>query len=116
MDISTESSASLLEIIKDVYEQLPFNQYLGLRISSLDIGCAGFEFSMKQELVGNFVYGILHGGVISAVLDTVGGLVAFVSLLDRLDSEEEDHPVDRDEGAGDQQDEADEREDERPFP
>ena len=43
---------------------------------------------MRDELIGNFIRRSLHGGVISAVLDTVGGLVAFVSLLDRVDSEE----------------------------
>jgi uncharacterized protein (TIGR00369 family) len=41
------------------------------------------RFDMRDELVGNFTRGSLHGGVISSVLDVVGGLVAFIALLNR---------------------------------
>ena len=84
MERSTENSRSLLKIIKDVYERLPFNQYLGLQISCLEVGSAGFEFTMKKELVGNFVYGFLHGGVISAVLDATGGMTATTAAINRV--------------------------------
>ena len=39
---------------------------------------------MREQLIGNFVQGILHGGVISAVLDLTGGLIASVELLKQL--------------------------------
>ena len=41
------------------------------------------RFDMRDELIGNFTRGNLHGGVISSVLDVVGGLVAFIALLRR---------------------------------
>ncbi len=73
----------------EVFEQrIPFNQVLGLRLDEVTIEKAKLSFDMREELIGNFVRRSLHGGVISAALDTVGGLIAFVRLLDRLDSQE----------------------------
>ena len=74
----------ILAIIRDVYEQLPFNRHLGLRVSHLGTAGAGFDFVMQPELIGNYVHGILHGGAISSVLDATGGLIATVSAIDRL--------------------------------
>ena len=74
----------------EVFEQrIPFNQVLGLKLEEVTASSARLSFAMRRELVGNPMRGSLHGGVISAALDTVGGLVAFVSLLDRLESHEE---------------------------
>lgn len=38
---------------------------------------------MKDELIGNFVHGILHGGVISSLLDVVGGAMALIGAFER---------------------------------
>jgi uncharacterized protein (TIGR00369 family) len=75
---------SLLKIVRDVYDNLPFNCLLGLKVEFLDIDRAGFGFTMKKELIGNTVHGILHGGVISAVLDTTGGITATASAMERM--------------------------------
>lgn len=73
----------------EVFEQrIPFNHVLGLKLEEVTVAGARLSFEMRPELVGNYMRGSLHGGVISAALDTIGGLVAFVSLLDRLDSHE----------------------------
>ncbi len=53
---------------------IPFNRVLGLQIESLDFEAPRLRFEMRPELVGNPVRQILHGGVISAVLDVAGGL------------------------------------------
>lgn len=92
VQVNREKDAHL-QIIRDVYERLPFNRYLGLRVASLEIDRAGFEFSMKAELVGNFAYGILHGGVISAVLDATGGMIATASAIDRIQGKSPDEIV-----------------------
>lgn len=75
---------SLLDIVRDVYARLPFNQLLGLSVSHLKTDGAGFKFSMKDDLIGNAVHGILHGGVISAVLDATGGMTATASAVERM--------------------------------
>jgi len=75
---------SYLAIIQDLYEdKLPFNKLLGLKVNRLTTEEAGFSFHMKNDLVGNFVHGILHGGVISAVLDATGGITASASALQK---------------------------------
>ena len=62
-------------------ERIPFNRILGFDIKLQDAGAAKLSFQMRDELIGNFLRGNLHGGVISSSLDVVGGLVAFVALL-----------------------------------
>ena len=81
---SVKGMNSALKIVRDVYDNLPFNRLLGLRVEFLDIDRAGFGFTMNKELVGNTVHGILHGGVISAVLDTTGGITATASAMERV--------------------------------
>lgn len=62
-------------------KMIPFNRVLGLKIESLDVDAPKLRFDMRPELVGNPVRQILHGGVISATLDVVGGLaIALASL------------------------------------
>jgi uncharacterized protein (TIGR00369 family) len=74
----------------EVFEQrIPFNQVLGFRLEEVTASGSRISFAMRPELVGNYMRGSLHGGVIASALDTVGGLVAFVSLLDRIDSQDD---------------------------
>ena len=59
---------------------------LGLKIDSLDPKTPRLRFDMRPELVGNPVRQILHGGVISATLDVVGGLaIALASLAKKAE-------------------------------
>ncbi len=83
-------SSDLIARVCEVFEErIPFNQVLGLRLEEVSTEQARIAFDMRDELIGNYTRGSLHGGVISAALDTVGGLVAFVSLLGRIESHED---------------------------
>ncbi len=75
---------SLKAKIGVAFEQwIPFNRVLGLKIDSLDPAAPRLRFDMRPELVGNPIRQILHGGVISATLDVVGGLaIALASISD----------------------------------
>jgi len=84
----------LLKIVCEVYENLPFNRLLGLSVANLKLDEAGFIFAMSNELIGNAVHGILHGGVISAVLDTTGGITATASAIGRMQDFSHDEIVD----------------------
>ncbi|HCY12220.1 MAG TPA: thioesterase family protein [Gammaproteobacteria bacterium] len=77
------SEQLLLDALKVFEERIPFNRMLGLHIERTMAGEAAIRFDMREELVGNFTRGNLHGGVISSSLDVVGGLVAFLALLER---------------------------------
>lgn len=77
-----------LELLKEIYEQrMPFDRLLGIRIAQLSADRVLVRIDMREELIGNFVRQILHGGVISAVLDLTGGLVASVELLKHLENQ-----------------------------
>ena len=42
---------------------------------------------MRKDLIGHFLHGRLHGGVIATVLDTVGGLAVTVAIAEKFNSE-----------------------------
>ena len=74
------------EIGRTFVQMIPFNRVLGLKIDSLDPKTPRLRFDMRPELVGNPVRQILHGGVISATLDVVGGLaIALASLAKKAE-------------------------------
>jgi uncharacterized protein (TIGR00369 family) len=77
----------VLSIIHEVVEKIPFNQLLGLTVESLDLDRPSVRLVMREELIGNFIRGSLHGGVISSTLDFMGGLVAFLAVLKTLEGQ-----------------------------
>lgn len=75
----------ILHFLGDIYEhRMPFDRLLGIRIAALTLEEVKVQIDMREELVGNYIRGILHGGVISSVLDLTGGLVASVELIKHL--------------------------------
>ena len=93
MPESAKEVGAQLKIVREVYGNLPFNRLLGLKVEFLEIDRAGFSFTMKNELIGNTVHGILHGGVISTVLDTTGGMTATGSALERMRNHSKDEII-----------------------
>ena len=85
----------LATVAKTFEERVPFNRILGFNIELPKDGTAKLSFQMRDDLVGNFLRGILHGGVISSSLDVVGGLVAFVAFLGQNPAQSFDGGPDR---------------------
>jgi uncharacterized protein (TIGR00369 family) len=73
-----EGQALLRQVME---EYIAFNKYLGLKVESFDVQTPKLRFDMRPELVGNPVRRILHGGVISAVLDVAGGFAIMLSIV-----------------------------------
>jgi uncharacterized protein (TIGR00369 family) len=71
----------VLAIIHEVVDKIPFNKVLGLTVESMNLEHPSVKLMMRQDLIGNFIRGSLHGGVISSTLDFMGGLVAFLGVL-----------------------------------
>ena len=70
--------------LRDVFEQrISFNKVLGFRIESFDPLEPRVRFDMRPELVGHYLYGRLHGGVISAVLDATAGFALMCALAEK---------------------------------
>jgi uncharacterized protein (TIGR00369 family) len=67
--------------LKQIFEEkIVFNQVLGLKIVSLAPERVIGRIDMKHELVGHFAYNRIHGGVISAGLDAMGGLAVMAAI------------------------------------
>ena len=65
----------------EIFEQhIVFNQVLGLRIDSLEADIVKAHIPMRPELIGHFTHQRLHGGVISATLDAMGGLAVMAAI------------------------------------
>lgn len=83
----------MLEQLGVAFTDIPFNKMLGLRLEHVDAEHAVMNFSMKNDLVGNFLQGILHGGVISSVLDMAGGIVIMTNALHKHSDMDEEKAV-----------------------
>jgi uncharacterized protein (TIGR00369 family) len=78
---SAAEQSKLDAALTDLFERkITFNQTLGLKVLRLGPGGPLLRFEMRPELVGHYQYGRLHGGVISATLDALGGLALMVAL------------------------------------
>jgi len=67
--------------LKKVFEEMiVFNQVLGLKITSLKPTLVKARIDMKRELIGHFSFNRVHGGVISAGLDAMGGLAVMAAI------------------------------------
>lgn len=78
---SAEEQQRVDHALRELFErQIVFNQVLGLSVLSVRHGDVRGRFDMRPELVGHPAYGRLHGGVIAAVLDAMGGLAGMVAI------------------------------------
>jgi uncharacterized protein (TIGR00369 family) len=67
--------------LRDIFEErVVFNRVLGLKITQLHPDAVRGRIGMRPELVGHFAHNRLHGGVISATLDSMGGLAVMAAM------------------------------------
>jgi uncharacterized protein (TIGR00369 family) len=86
----------ILETVRCIFEEkIPFNDVLGLRVESFDIKRPSLRLDMRDELIGNYFRGSLHGGVVATTLDAAGGLVAFLSMLESMDGSSREEKMER---------------------
>lgn len=68
------------DILGMMEQQVPFNRLLGIRGESLSAGRAVVVLPVRAEHVGDPRRPALHGGVLSALIDTAGGAAAWSAL------------------------------------
>ena len=61
-------------------ERIVFNRVLGLKIVELRPDHVLGRIEMRPELVGHYSFNRLHGGVVSACLDAMGGLACMAAI------------------------------------
>jgi uncharacterized protein (TIGR00369 family) len=67
--------------LKKIFEEnIVFNQVLGLKITDLVPESVHGRIEMRHELIGHYSYRRVHGGVISAALDAMGGLAVMAAI------------------------------------
>ncbi len=76
-----EFESEFVEGVRDIFERkIVFNTVLGLKIEKISPEQVTARIDMRPELVGHFVYDRVHGGVISAGLDAMGGLAVMAAI------------------------------------
>ena len=79
--------ANAAVLVKRLFEALiPFNRHLGMTLEEILPGRVRIRIPFQEHFIGNPELPALHGGVISALLDTAGGAAVWsqVSLYDRV--------------------------------
>jgi uncharacterized protein (TIGR00369 family) len=72
-----------LDKLRDFFEKgIPFNAFLGMRIGELREGFLRLELPWRDEFTGDPWRPAMHGGVISTLADTAGGMVVWSALND----------------------------------
>ena len=93
---SAAEQSQFHDAMTQLWEQrIRFNQVLGLKVLSLQPGDVRAQLDMRPELVGHYLYGRLHGGVISASLDALGGMALMVALGEKHCNEDAEQVMHR---------------------
>jgi uncharacterized protein (TIGR00369 family) len=79
--IPHEFDTEFIEGLRQIFEdRIVFNRVLGLKITSVLPERVVGRMEMRQELIGHYSHNRLHGGVISAGLDAMGGLMVMAAI------------------------------------
>ena len=67
--------------VREIFERrILFNALLGLQISAISPEHVTAQIAMRPDLIGHFAHNRIHGGVISAGLDAMGGLAVMAAI------------------------------------
>ena len=61
-------------------ERIVFNRVLGLKVDVVAPDGVSGHIAMRHDLIGHYTHERLHGGVISASLDAMGGLAVMAAI------------------------------------
>jgi uncharacterized protein (TIGR00369 family) len=65
-----------MRLVRQFVEALPYARALGMRLDHLKDGVAVISMDYDARLVGDPTTGVIHGGAVSALMDTSGGAAA----------------------------------------
>lgn len=85
-ETSCATETFIHEFVTNFLAQVPFCKILGCELITLTPDHVQLKMPMKDELVGNYLHGILHGGAISSLIDMTGGILAMVATLTKKQS------------------------------
>lgn len=76
----TDNPEFLAFLSQIVEEKIPFCKLLGIQVEALDADRPRLRLCMREDLLGNFSQGMLHGGVIASVLDSIAGVAILLQM------------------------------------
>jgi uncharacterized protein (TIGR00369 family) len=80
-DTAIEFEPEYVAGLRKIFEEMIiFNQVLGLKVTSIAADRACGRIEMRRELIGHYSHNRIHGGVISASLDAMGGLAVMAAI------------------------------------
>ncbi|MDW3224821.1 MAG: PaaI family thioesterase [Paracoccaceae bacterium] len=65
--------ATKTDIARQFIEAIPHSKALGMRLTEMAEGTASIEMPYDEKLVGDPETGVIHGGAVSALMDTCCG-------------------------------------------
>lgn len=68
----------MTDLIKLLYEKIPYYSTLGFELQEISNGEATFEIEIRKELTQN---GMIHGGVLASLIDSTCACAAFSLIL-----------------------------------
>ncbi len=78
---AVEFEPEFVASLKNLFEEkIVFNKLLGLKITSIKPDRVIARIDMRNELIGHYAHNRIHGGVISAGLDAMGGLAVMAAI------------------------------------
>ncbi len=73
-------SVNQLDLVRIIEEAVPFNRLLGIKAESVESGRCVLQLPVRPDHIGDPRRPALHGGVLSSLIDTAGGLAAWSAL------------------------------------
>ena len=91
-----EFDASFVETIRVLFEEtIAFNKVLGLKVIVLSPDLVECRIAMQPSLIGHAPTQRLHGGVISAGLDAIGGMAIMAGIASKFSDESTEQRLQR---------------------
>lgn len=75
---------AFLDALRELFEErIVFNRVLGLKMQEVTAERVQASLTMREDLIGAYAHRRIHGGVISASLDALGGLAVMAAIAAR---------------------------------
>ena len=83
--MSNDSQSAQLARARAAFERIPYCQHVGMRLTEVMPGWGMMTLPYSPRLIGDPRNGVVHGGAITALLDTLCGVVVIASIPDGQD-------------------------------
>ncbi len=79
--IPTELDLPFIREVTDLFEEkITFNKVLGIKLAEIKPDRVTARLPMREDLIGHYLHQRIHGGVISACLDALGGIAIMAAV------------------------------------